>query len=192
MKRVFIIHGWGGYPTEGWFPWLKAELIARGYDATVLAMPNADWPKIEEWVPYLAAQVGTPTADTSFVGHSIGCQTILRYLQTLPGGRVDRLVLVAPWVALNAEEMKDEESWQIATPWMETPIDWETVKTRAKKITAVFSNTDPFVPTSEAHVFRTELGAETVMLPGPGHFSGSDGALKLPVVLEALTKTPRP
>ena len=26
MRRVFIIHGWGGYPEEGWFPWLKKEL----------------------------------------------------------------------------------------------------------------------------------------------------------------------
>ena len=26
MKRVFIIHGWDGYPEEGWFPWLKEEL----------------------------------------------------------------------------------------------------------------------------------------------------------------------
>jgi hypothetical protein len=25
-KRVFIIHGWEGYPEEGWFPWLKKEL----------------------------------------------------------------------------------------------------------------------------------------------------------------------
>ena len=26
MKRAFIIHGWDGYPAEGWFPWLKREL----------------------------------------------------------------------------------------------------------------------------------------------------------------------
>jgi predicted alpha/beta hydrolase family esterase len=25
-ERVFIIHGWEGYPEEGWFPWLKKEL----------------------------------------------------------------------------------------------------------------------------------------------------------------------
>jgi len=30
MKRVFIIHGWGGNPEEGWLPWLKKELEAKG------------------------------------------------------------------------------------------------------------------------------------------------------------------
>ena len=30
MKKVFIIHGWEGYPEEGWFPWLKKELESRG------------------------------------------------------------------------------------------------------------------------------------------------------------------
>ena len=25
-KRVFIVHGWGGHPDEGWFPWLSSEL----------------------------------------------------------------------------------------------------------------------------------------------------------------------
>ena len=29
MQRVFIIHGWDGYPEEGWFPWLKKELEAK-------------------------------------------------------------------------------------------------------------------------------------------------------------------
>ena len=33
MKRVYIIHGWEGYPEEGWFPWLKKELEDRGFDA---------------------------------------------------------------------------------------------------------------------------------------------------------------
>ena len=27
-KRAFIIHGWDGYPDEGWFPWLK---FAKGH-----------------------------------------------------------------------------------------------------------------------------------------------------------------
>jgi len=38
QKRVFIIHGWDGYPEEGWFPWLKKKLkekFDQKWDAAV-------------------------------------------------------------------------------------------------------------------------------------------------------------
>ena len=40
MKRVFIIHGWGGYPEEGWLPWLKKELEKNGFKVFVPAIKN--------------------------------------------------------------------------------------------------------------------------------------------------------
>ncbi len=46
MKRVFIVHGWDGYPTEGWFPWLKAELEKRGFTVAVPAMPHPERPTV--------------------------------------------------------------------------------------------------------------------------------------------------
>ena len=39
-KRAFIIHGWDGYPEEGWFPWLKAELEQRGFTVEIPSMPH--------------------------------------------------------------------------------------------------------------------------------------------------------
>ena len=50
MKRVFIIHGWGGYPEEGWFPWLKDTLKKRKFSVEVPAMPDRDFPKIETFI----------------------------------------------------------------------------------------------------------------------------------------------
>ncbi|KKU21207.1 MAG: hypothetical protein UX31_C0020G0013 [Candidatus Nomurabacteria bacterium GW2011_GWA1_46_11] len=72
MKRVFIIHRWDGNPTEDWYQWLKKELEGRGFEVFVPAMPEPDEPKIETWIPFLSQLVGTPDANTFFVGHSIG------------------------------------------------------------------------------------------------------------------------
>lgn len=47
MNRVFIIHGWEGYPKEGWFPWLKKELEDKGVEVHVPQLPNADAPEIK-------------------------------------------------------------------------------------------------------------------------------------------------
>lgn len=52
-KRVFIIHGWGGYPDEGWLPWLKIELEKKNFEVFIPAMPDTDEPKINSWVSHL-------------------------------------------------------------------------------------------------------------------------------------------
>ena len=48
MKTVISIHGWGGYPNEGWRPWLKDELAKKNITVINPAMPNTDNPKEEE------------------------------------------------------------------------------------------------------------------------------------------------
>ena len=80
MKRAIIVHGWDGFPEEAWFPWLKRELEARGFTVDVPQMPEAATPKIDLWVPALAQAVGAPDVELVLIGHSIGVQTILRYL----------------------------------------------------------------------------------------------------------------
>ena len=83
MKRVFIVHGWGGRGNEAWIPWLKKESEKNGFEVHALSMPNPDNPTIENWVGYLSKNVHQPDAETYFVGRSIGCQTTLRYLETI-------------------------------------------------------------------------------------------------------------
>ncbi|TAL49168.1 hypothetical protein EPN83_01350 [Patescibacteria group bacterium] len=82
-QRVFIIHGWDGYPQEGWFPWLKRELEKHGFETHVPAMPNPDKPKIREWVSELHNVIGEADEMTYLVGHSIGAQAVLRYISEL-------------------------------------------------------------------------------------------------------------
>ena len=41
-------------------------------------------PRIQKWVSKLAQTVGDADKQTYFVGHSMGCQTIVRYLEKLP------------------------------------------------------------------------------------------------------------
>ena len=76
MKRVIIVHGWSGYPEEGWFPWLKAELEKKGFEVNVSEMPDADNPRIEKWVPKLAEVVGNLDEETYFVGKVLDGNTL--------------------------------------------------------------------------------------------------------------------
>lgn len=187
QKKVFITHGWDGHPGEGWFPWLSRELREKGLLVYVPVMPEPANLRIEAWISHLSSIAGDPDAETFFVGHSIGCQTILRYLERLPvGKKVGGVVFVAPWFTpMNLKTARERE---IARPWLETGIDCEKVKRHGKKFFAVFSDNDDVVPLDNKELFEKKLHAQTIVEHKRGHFSGSDGVNKLPVVLEKLSR----
>ncbi|MDO8590244.1 MAG: alpha/beta hydrolase [bacterium] len=185
MKRVYIIHGWDGHPEECWFPWLKKELEARGFEVFVPAMPDPSEPKIETWIPFLSNLVGTADINTFFIGHSIGCQAIIRYLETLPEGvKIGGAVFVAGFYNLRNLETEEEE--RIAGPWVNTPRNDEKVKRVVNKAVAIFSDNDPFVLAENQESWKEKAGAKIIVEHNKGHFSGSDGVSSLPSALEAV------
>jgi len=188
MKRVFIIHGWEGHPENNWFPWLKKELESRGFEVIVPAMPETERPKIETWVPYLEKLVGTPNKDTYLIGHSIGCQAILRYLQNLhEGSKIGGAIFVAGWVSLTPIATRTEEEKKVVKPWFETPLYFDKIRKTTKKFVAIFSDNDEFVPLEKnIETYRDKLGAKIIMEKGKGHFSDDDGVKELPIVLNKL------
>ena len=184
QKRVFIIHGWGGNPEEGWLPWIKNELEKKGFFVEIPTMPNTDEPTIKEWVPHLQNSVGKSDKNTYFIGHSIGCQTIMRYFETLTDGEhTGGAIFVAGWFHLINQT--DEEK-EIAKPWLETPIYFEKIKKHAESFKAIFSDNDPFVPIEDAALFEKNLSAKIIVEHDKGHFSGSDEIKELPSALTAI------
>ena len=187
MKRVFIIHGWSGFPEEAWFPWLEQKLEEKGIQTEIPAMPETDTPKIEKWVPFLAKQIRGSDQETYLVGHSIGVQTILRYLETIdkPIGGV---LAVAGFYNLIPGCLEGPEEEKIAKPWLETPIDNNKVKQTAGKITAIFSDNDPYVGLDNVDLFKERLNAKIVVLSDKGHMGASEGFKEIPEILAELLK----
>ena len=187
MKRAVIVHGWGGNPEEGWFPWLKKELKTRSFEIIVPELPDAETPRINKWVPALAAAVGEVDGNTYFIGHSMGCQTIARYLEGLDESiRVGGVVYVAGFFdSLTLGEDEEEKVW---SEWKNTPLDLSRVRARSPKSIAIFSDNDPYVPLSNQDDFKDTLGSEIITQHAMGHFSGSSGCFELPVVLESVLK----
>ena len=165
LKRVFIVHGWDGYPAEGWFPWLKRELEAKGYEVYVPEMPGADNPRIQPWVAKLKQVVGKPDANTWFVGHSIGCQAIARYLESLPKDvKVGGAVFVAGFFKQLSGLESEADVQETAAHWMSAPIDLSKVKAHFPKSVAIFSDNDPFVLQDNQADFREQLGSKIIVI----------------------------
>ena len=188
--KVIIVHGWDGYPEEGWFPWLKKELESRGHEVIVPQMPDAGEPRIIKWVPAIANAVGQLDKDTFFVGHSIGVQAIARYLESLSGDdKAGGAVFVAGFFKRLTNMGDDPIDLDVVKEWLESQIDLNKVKERMNQSAAIFSETDPFVPLDNQDEFKDKLGSEITILSGPGHFSGpEDKCTELPEVLDVLLK----
>lgn len=181
MKRVIILHGWTGKPTSNWLPWLAGELEKRGCEVVVPEMPDTDVPVIEKWVSHLAQIVGTPDAETYFVGHSVGCQAILRYLETVEQP-VGGALFVAGW--FNLEGLEEGEEEDTARPWIDTPIDLEKVKSVLPQSTLLISDNDPWGAFEENRVRFKGLVTKEVVIHNGGHFTKKEEPA---VLIESLS-----
>jgi uncharacterized protein len=181
MKKAILIHGWEGYPEEGWRPWLKNELEKQGFEVLVPAMPNSAEPKMNEWLDHLGQIITNLDENLYFVGHSLACITILRYLESLgENQKVGGVVLVAGFSSnLGFDELDT---------FFESKINWSKIKSSCKKFIAIHSDNDPFVSLHYADFFQDKLGAEVIIEHNKKHFSGEDGINILPSALESILK----
>jgi len=181
MNRAVIIHGWEGNTEEGWMPWLKDELVDRGWNVQVPQMPNALLPKLNEWLETLRLVVNEPSQQVFLIGHSLGCYTILKYLEQLPKkAKIGGVVMVAGF----AGNLK--HNIPVLTKFYESGLDWEKVKSHCSNFVAIGSGRDDYVHIQSLDEFENNLDAKTIINNDWEHFSGVEGIKELPDVLNAV------
>ncbi|MDP2655648.1 MAG: alpha/beta hydrolase [bacterium] len=180
-KQIIIVHGWGGSPTNDWIAWATEAFQEKGYEVLTLEMPGTDNPVIEKWVEHIRLVAEVVDENTYFIGHSIGCQAIMRFLETVDA-RVGGAIFVAGWFNLTNQS---EEEKVIAKAWIETPIEYAKVKVNLTSSVAILSNNDPYVPYEETKkCFETRLGSEVITVHEAGHFTSGDGFGPFPQLVE--------
>ena len=185
MKTAIIVHRWDGNSKSDWCPWLKNELENKGYNVKVPEMPNTDKPKINAWISHLKKIIGKPNKDTILIGHSIGCQTIMRYLEKENFNDKVNVIFVAGWFKLDNLENKEVE--EIARPWLKTTINFDKVKEKIGNLIVFLSSNEPYNYIKEnKETFERNLGAKVFILKNKGHFTEDDNIKKLPEVLEFI------
>ena len=154
---VLVVHAYGGSPRKFWYPRL-CEHVGDLADVEVIRMTNPSTPCIAVWLEDLEHRVSKLAAAAAaggeegardpdqqqvlyLVGHSVGCQTIIRFLAKpsttelfkgikvggsagsssgrCDGNRVLRLggcLLVAAWFEV-------VDPWEGMLPWCQTPVD---------------------------------------------------------------------
>lgn len=86
------------YPSNSnshWFPWLTKQLMINDIFTVALEIPKP-WQPYEIWKRELERFEITP--ETILIGHSAGGGFIVRWLSENKDKKVDKVVLVAPWL----------------------------------------------------------------------------------------------
>lgn len=124
MKNAIILHGLPDKeeyydPTQPsssnnhWKPWLQKQLIVHDIKADTPEVFQAYAPKWDVWVKEVERfDIGI---ETLAVGHSMGGGFWIRYLTEHPEIKIDKLVLVAPWMNPDREEDFDFFDFKIST-----------------------------------------------------------------------------
>lgn len=181
MKRVFIIHGLQGTPNTHWKPWLKRELESKGFEVSMPQMPNSAFPSLFDWIETLKYSVGTVDENTYFVGHSLGCITIVRYLAGLnEGEKAGGAVLVAGFYT----DVGLPEISEFSTNIEEV----KKAKNHCGKFVSILSDNDNSVPIEKGMELHSALDGELIIENKKGHFCEEDGVTELPSALEAILK----
>ncbi len=185
--HLVIIHRWGGSPQVDWYPRLL-ELFSSKYPQITVhipQMPDPSTPTITNWTNALEQTIQEQILDTTdahidlyLVGHSVGCQTIMRYLAKQESTlfekhtklRLRGILFVAAWMVV-------DNSWETLLPWL-TPFDVSHFQQRVKMLKTTLhglvSDNDRFtketMPENKKKL-EQELGITLFEEPNQNHFN---------------------
>jgi len=188
--QIYIVPRWSGTPQSDWYP--RAMRTVETHPSAglaILAMPDWNTPIIEASVHALR-QMLPPEAlhkDVYLVGHSIGCQALLHYLESIahthPHTRIGGLLCVAAWFEV-------DRHWDTIAPWLSAKIDYASISPLCREITVLISDNDPFTAdyARNTHLWQTRLHAEVQLFPSMRHFNDEGCVGPIEHLLQWITR----
>ncbi|WP_322924200.1 RBBP9/YdeN family alpha/beta hydrolase [Paenibacillus campi] len=179
-SKVYIVHGYMATPQHHWFAWLQEQLAQHHIAADILALPNSSAPDVEQWLTYVQQHVTEPNHDTFLVGHSLGCVTILNYLQRIGyAGEVGGAVLVSGFD-------QSIPNLPALDRFVQEPLHYEQLTERIRQRAVIAAEDDNIVPFEYSVNLAERLQAQLYRVQQGGHFLDVDGYVQFPLVYDLL------
>ncbi|MGE0432281.1 MAG: RBBP9/YdeN family alpha/beta hydrolase [Planctomycetota bacterium] len=176
LDHVVLVPRWAGSGASDWYPALTSRGVTPTPPTFVPLLPEPGAPEIEPTVAALvsAIEAAPDPSRTLLIGHSVGCQTVLRATAEL-GGRVTvgGVLLVAAWWTV-------DDPWETVKPWCETSPDITSAARRTcpRPWRVLISDNDPYTTNHElnAAMWRKYFsgGADVRVLHDRKHFNAAD------------------
>ena len=176
MKKVIIVHGFGGTKDSNWFGWLATELKASGFEVWCQSLPDTDQPDPKVWTT-IVSQACEPGC--ILIGHSLGGPTILRVAEMYDNG-ISALFSVAGFARKLHLPFDDQ-----IDPFTRDGFDFATIADHVSDIHIWDSDNDMYVGLEEGAFLAEQLPSQRRTFPGRGHFMES----RFPELLEAVLQS---
>ncbi len=170
--NILILHCWGGDARGCWRGWLADRLREKGHIVVVPDLPDTMRPHLVAWLKEIRKHVKKFDDSWILVGHSLGCPTILRLLESFGAGEKIRAAFM---VAAYADKFPGSE---VIDNFVEGEFDWKKIKRGSGKFIIINSDNDPFINLSEGKRVAKLTGAEFIVERNSGHINAGAGWLK--------------
>ena len=181
-KSVYVVHGYTASSTAEWFPWLKNKLSEANVSTTVFDMPNSNEPIPSEWDAYLDKNITKYDDNTFFVGHSLGCIALLRYLENQSiNQKIGGMILVSGF-------LESVSTLPMLDSFTKKALDITRITNRIKKCIVISSPNDPIVNYQYSCELAKQLNAKLITVENGGHFIKQGGFSEFPLVFDEIFK----
>ena len=184
MKTALILHGWDGDSQNNWFPWLKNELKARGYECIIPDLPSSANPTLEEHLSVIDRYASEFKKWDIIIWHSLGCKLAINYIEkhNITGVIALLVAPVYPWLT---DELGKEVFWEAYNNLQEYFDSENTFEDLWNKHVVFLSEDDPYINLESAEDYYSQFeNVEFIEFEDKWHFNTIAGVLQLDEILE--------
>lgn len=190
MKRIYIFPRYSGNESSDWYQQAISDLYASDEEisCTVLNLPNWDKPDPAEFLSFIKTRMSVDDLNENsyFIGHSVGCQAALLFLDFLAkahtGFKIGGFLCIAGWWTV-------DKPWEQLKFWIDQPNDFDKIKEVCNNnISCLLSDNDPFTSDtfSNQKEWEEKLNAKVTVIPNAKHFN-TDGYVEVIAEINHMT-----
>jgi hypothetical protein len=174
MKKVLLLHGWGGSDFPHWQSWLAGE-VAKDYGCvSFLKLSNFNFPNKDKWKEELLKELDDFKPDI-VICHSLANTLWFHLCNEENIKEIENLFLVAP-PSLNSKINELEIFFPVSVP----------KNLYAKNVLLICSTNDPYMTLEEAKSLQKSLDVKMEILKDAGHINADSGYGPWPWMLNKL------
>lgn len=181
MKTAIIIHWTWGNPEWNWFPWMKRELEARGYQVFVPHFPTPKNQSLENWKTAFEKYKKYLNQETIFIAHSVWPAFVLDILETL-NAPIKACYFVAGFLGFIQIPEFDVLNETITAK----QFNWEKIHKNCNNFYMCHGSNDPYVPLENAQKMAQYLWVEIDVIENGGHLNEESGYTEFEYLLEKI------
>lgn len=144
-------------------------------------MPDSNDPHLEPWIKHLHNNITNIDENTIFVGHSLGCVTVLRYIPE-KNIKIKGAIFVSGFINENPMKVQTEG----LNEFVDGTLDIVKIKSLIPLRTVITAIDDDIVPTKATQKLSEILDAHLIILKSGKHFIARDGFIDFPILLNEI------